>query len=144
MNVALEDLLIAARTVYGEARGEPWSGKLAVAHVLVNRWKNHHGQWKKDDTLASTCLRHLQFSAWNARDPNFGKVQTVAFDDKTFRECLACVLWAIDGENDPTSGALHYHTVKAPSSTIEWPPSWAASATASVTIGNHVFHAGIP
>ncbi len=32
-----DDLITAARTVYGEARGESWEGKLAVACVIVNR-----------------------------------------------------------------------------------------------------------
>lgn len=140
----IEDLLIAARTVYGEARGEPFEGKHAVAAVLINRWRATDGQWKKDDTLASTCLRHLQFSAWNANDPNFKTLQDVQVGtSSTLRECLRAVLLALDA-NDPTLGARHYHTVAHPPNVRHWPPEWADSATGSVTIGNHIFYQGIP
>ena len=34
------DLYLMARAVYGEARGEPYQGKVAVAAVILNRVKN--------------------------------------------------------------------------------------------------------
>jgi hypothetical protein len=39
MTILLEDVLIGARTVFGEARGEPFEGQKAVAHVILNRAK---------------------------------------------------------------------------------------------------------
>lgn len=38
-NLDMYDLEVAARTVWGEARGEPPEGRLAVARVIVNRWR---------------------------------------------------------------------------------------------------------
>ena len=105
----LEDILICARTVWGEARGEDQEGRLAVAHVMVNRWRTRVGQFAKDDTLATACLRHVQFSVWNEGDPNFQKMQSVDVNDREFRQCLVAVLQALD-EPDPTNRSLHYHT----------------------------------
>ena len=34
----LEDVLLCARTVWGEARSEDQVGRRAVAHVMINRW----------------------------------------------------------------------------------------------------------
>lgn len=130
--VNIEDLLIAARTVYGEARGEADEGKRAVAHVLVNRWRKKDGQFAKDDTLASTCLRHLQFSAWNAFDPNFGPIQDVGLSSQALRLCLRAVLDAID-KPDMTDGALHYHTKQIS-------PSWAQGHQPCFEAGNHLFY----
>jgi len=73
MTFTLEDLIIAAKTLWGEARGDSVEGRLAVAHVFMNRWRSTGGQWAKDDTLAKTCLRPWQFSAWNSNDPNLPK-----------------------------------------------------------------------
>lgn len=128
-----EDLMIAARTVWGEARGEPYDGKLAVACVMVNRWRRVDGQFARDDTLASACLRHLQFSAWNAGDPNFAALQRVQVDDQVFRECLRAVLVAVDAVADPTVGAVHYHAKGVL-------PDWARGHRPSATIGGHLFY----
>jgi N-acetylmuramoyl-L-alanine amidase len=130
--VNVEDLLIAARTVFGEARGESQDGKQAVANVLVNRWRKQTGQFAKDDTLATTCLRHLQFSAWNQGDPNFDTIQEIGLGSKLFRACFKAVLDAIDG-NDLTKGALHYHTKQIS-------PAWAAGHEPCLDLGNHLFY----
>lgn len=135
MLLTAADLEIASRTVWAEARGEPYHGKLAVAHVLINRWNSKAGQFRKDDTLASTCLRHLQFSAWTLNDPNFGLLHTVGLADATYRNCMRAVLEALDGE-DLTRGSTHYHTTA-----IE--PFWVKGHDPVVVIGRHAFYVGI-
>ena len=120
--IILEDVLICARTVYGEARGQPDESLRAVMHVIMNRCDKKIGDY--DHSLAATALRWLQFSAWNEQDPNRLKMQEASVDDTTFRRCLRAVLEALD-EPDFTNGARHYHTRAAPSSQRVWPPSWA-------------------
>lgn len=129
----LEDLTIAARTVWGEARGEDYQGQLAVAHVFINRWHTSKGQFRKDDTLATSCLRHAQFTAWTAGDPNFVKMMKVDFNDYHLRRCLIIVLEAIDAEFDPTKGALHYHT-------RDILPPWARGHVPCYETGRHLFY----
>ncbi len=137
----LSDLDIATCTVVGEAAAEPWEGKLGVAYVLVNRWRTEKGQFARDDTLATTCLRHLQFSVWTAKDPGFSRLYEYGPKGKIYRESMRALLVAIDGiEPDPTRGALHYHTVASPVWAKSWPPSWASGHEPSATIARHVFY----
>ena len=137
----LSDLDIATCTIVGEAAGEPWKGKLAVAYVLVNRWRAKHGQFARDDTLATTCLRHLQFSVWTAKDPGFARLYEYGPRGRVYRECLRALLVAIDEtEPDPTKGALHYHTVARPVWAESWPPQWASGHEPSATVAAHVFY----
>lgn len=104
------DLDIAERTIYAEARGDGPEGRRAVAHVLVNRWESKTGQWKRDDTLATVCLRHLQFSVWTPGDPNFEKLFRVTVMDEIFRDCGIAIREVLNNATDLTLGSRHYHT----------------------------------
>src|SRR3546814_9887201 len=57
------DLL--ARTIWGEARGEPVRGMEAVAAVVMNRVARP-GWWGR--TVASVCTKAYQFACWNEDD----------------------------------------------------------------------------
>ena len=128
--ILLEDLLIVARTVYGEARGESTVGKKAVVHVFMNRVQAKI--MDADSTLAQACLRFKQFSCWNENDPNRLLLQKVSLDDKDLRICLKCALEALD-EDDFTNGATHYHSKGVT-------PKWALGHTPCFTEGNHLFY----
>jgi len=98
---------IFARTLWGEARGEPLAGKVAVAMVIINRAKNP-GWW--GDGIESVCSFPYQFSCWNDDDPNRTKMEAVTKDDAMFRECLIIARLAEEGLLvDKTDGATHYH-----------------------------------
>ncbi len=129
------DIDILARTVWAEARGEGLDGMKAVAHVMLNRWRTIDGQFRKDDTIATACLRHAQFTCWSAGDPNFEKMQTVTFDDLLFRLATRAALEAFD-EPDPTLGGRHYHTKNVR-------PRWSRGYKPVVVIGKHKFFTGI-
>ena len=129
MTILLEDVLIGARTIYGEARGEPYEGMKAVAHVLINRWRFKQGD--RDHSIAAAALRWLQFSAWNENDPNRERLQAANLGDPKFRLALRAMLEAVD-EKDLTLGARHYHAT-----TIS--PKWSAGHIPCVVIGNHAF-----
>lgn len=121
------DLEIAARTIFGEARGQPYAGQKAVAHVIINRWKRNG----VDGTIASTCLRWKQFSCWNPGDPTRAKMTDATWDDARLREALRAFLEAMD-EEDFTGGARWYHTVVVS-------PSWSRGKQPVLTIGDHAF-----
>lgn len=122
---------IAARTVWGESRGESDLGKLAVACVIRNRIKS--GRWGK--TPAAVCLAPYQFSCWMPRDPNFRKMLDLDENDLDLAKCSFA--WASsDAGVDPTMGALHY-LVKGT------PASWEIGHEPAVTIGHHAFYVGI-
>jgi len=68
------DVEMAALTVLGEAENEPVKGRLAVACVIVNRWRDNKFNWK---TLTKTVTAHgyskrhkahvWQFEPWSRR-----------------------------------------------------------------------------
>lgn len=124
------DIDILARTIYGEARGETYKGKKAVAHVIMNRTSLE--RFKYDMSIAATCLRAWQFSAWLPNDPNVEKMHLITLDTPLFRECYRAALEAMD-EADFTNGATHYHT-KA----ID--PNWAQGKVPCWSEGSHLFY----
>src|SRR3546814_14859458 len=73
------DLL--ARTIWGEARGEPVRGMEAVAAVVMNRVARP-GWWGR--TVASVCTKAYQFACWNEDDPNRAKLLAVTDADPIF------------------------------------------------------------
>jgi N-acetylmuramoyl-L-alanine amidase len=121
----LEDILVAARTIFGEARGEPFEGQKAVAHVILNRAA------KEGRSIAQVCLRPLQFSCWNSGDPTRERMVTVTTSDHKFRTAIRAFLDA-DAEVDFTNGATHYHT-----KTVS--PSWSKDKQPVLVIGAHRF-----
>lgn len=123
------DEQIAARTLWQEARGEPYEGQRAVAHVLLNRLKD--GRWGKN--LASVCLYPLQFSGWNAHDPNRRAVAALEDNDSELLSLLS-ILDHAQGEIDPTEGAMFYY---APA--IVGEPSWAKDMIFCGKFGSQMF-----
>jgi len=132
--LTMSDIDIMARTIYGEGRGESHEARVAIGHVLINRWRSDEGQWARDDTLATACLRPWQFSAWNTGDPNMDKMLVVDVNNETFRSCFAAALDAL-GSVDTTKGARHYHTV-----VMGWPSAWGVEQEPCHQIGNHLFY----
>ena len=140
-----QDVIILARTLYGEARGEfDAEGKgdkavEAVANVILNRVEK---KFRGRSTVRDVCLHAKQFSCWNGNDVNRRKIMNlVKGADSEFDRCLAVATRAIRGEfPDHTKGALHYFARRIPK-----PPWVLASPDAKVTltIGGHVFYKGI-
>ena len=130
------DLEVAARTVWGEGRGETYQGKRAIAHVMINRWNVERGQFKKDHMLGQTCQRWLQFSAWNSNDPNRAKLLEVDLNDRVYRQSMKAVLESLNAKTDPTLGATHYHVDGLK-------PYWAKGRVPVTKIGHHIFYTGI-
>ena len=127
----LNELDTGARTVYGEARGEDYNGKLAVSNVLHNRVKE--GGWY-GDSLRFVCLKPYQFSCWLKNDPHRAKLEAVDYDDMHLRECLRAVLEAQDSQDDITYGANHYLV-----STLDPKPDWYDESKITVSVGHHTF-----
>lgn len=129
------DLEKMARTIYGEARGEPLPGKIAVAYVILNRAKFRNTRpWK-------VCSDPAQFSCWQQTDLNYREMNKVALDDPVFAECVYATTLALSGQQRPdwlTPTVRHYHTVS-----LSPVPYWAREHTPIHTLGNHVFYDAI-
>ncbi len=135
-----------ARTMWGEARGEPDAelAMAAVAHVVLNRVARQT-YWGR--SVETVCRKPFQFSCWNVNDPNLARLVAVGPDDA--RYALACRLAAgllaqekedprKRAADDPTKGATHYHTRR-----LMPPPRWARGHEPCERIGSHLFYRGV-
>lgn len=139
---SLDDMLIFARTIWGEARSEPLTAQVAVGWVIRNRvqaasdYQRQHGRRHPlfgDGSLSAACLAPWQFSCWNRNDPNRPKLLATGFHDPSFTRsfAVACLVWS--GERaDPTDGSTHYHTVSVA-------PAWSRGLVPVARIGSHLF-----
>ena len=127
-----DDDILLAMCLWGEARGEPTEGKIAVAHVVNNRRKR--AGWFGAN-LRSVLLKPFQFSCFNRADPNRNKLlQPLVYDKpKVWEECYACALAVMNQlAPDPTKGATHYFAGRM--------PVWALEMAPLCEIGHHKFY----
>ena len=82
MGISDNDLMIMAKTIWGEARGEGRNGQVAVAWVIRNRAQC--GGWF-GRTIAEVCLKDQQFSCWNHNDCNRTQIDGLSPNDPTLR-----------------------------------------------------------
>lgn len=134
-------------TVYGEARGEPVEGRIAVAWVIKNRASSRR------QTIQTVCLARYQFSCWWGNDAN-----ALAVRDRAFRvltgEVIPDAAWLqtlqvahqvlVGAVGDPTQGATFYCTIdfiEDPSNAATWFGKAVKDKTLLelVRVKNHVF-----
>jgi N-acetylmuramoyl-L-alanine amidase len=148
-----DDIDIMARTLYGEARGPPMEGKVAVLNVILNRARiaaklkaergaQNFSHMFGNGTISSACLRKWQFSCWNENDPNSKIIKTVKATNPHFAECIVLAKAAIAGLFvDLTKGSTHYHA-----NTMGFPRAWMENPNTdvppkpTVVIGGHSFY----
>ena len=132
-----DEHLAAARTAFGEARGEGLDGQVAVVWVLVNR-RDTRGRW--GDTIRDVAFQPYQFSCYGSGGHYAAVEQFPAASSKGGRravvECMRAADLVLGGlVEDPTLGATHYTTAGV----YDGPrrPKWAGEEL--VRIGGHVF-----
>jgi spore germination cell wall hydrolase CwlJ-like protein len=131
MKVDPEAIDVMARTIFGESRGEPFVGQVAVGHVIYNRALAP--SWWGDD-IKSVCLKPKQFSCWNEDDPNRDMCMTATLRDPRFQKAYAAACMVVSREwVDVTHGATHYHADYVH-------PSWAEDLSMTTKIGSHLFY----
>jgi spore germination cell wall hydrolase CwlJ-like protein len=132
----VEHLDLMAKTIFGEARGEPLDGQAGVGWVIRNR-AEHFGWWGVD--IKSVCLKRLQFSCWNENDPNSAVIKAANLDQPMLLQCMGVAALVLSGAAlDPTGGATSYFR---PGPNGE-KPDWADSLKFLTAIGNHMFYGG--
>lgn len=114
-----QDVEILARAIFGEARGEPFIGQVAVGAVIINRVL--HPDFP--DTFRDVIYQPGQFSAVDDGQINLTPNNT-AFEAANT---------ALKGE-DPTMGSLYYYNPKT--AAHQW---WFETRRSTVTIGDHAF-----
>lgn len=112
------DLDLLAKIVYAEARGEPYSGQVAIAAVVLNRVESP----SFPNTIAGVIYQPYAFTAVSDGQINLTPNSTAY---KAAQDALNG--W------DPTYGCLYYYNPATATS------SWIWSRQTVVTIGNHTF-----
>ena len=112
------DLNLLARLIYGEARGEPYAGQVAVGAVVLNRVKNS----SFPNTISGVIYQSGAFDVVKDGQINLSP-------DSTAKKAAQDALngW------DPTYGAIYYFN---PSTATN---KWIWSRPMTVTIGKHRF-----
>lgn len=127
------EVILMALTIWGEARGEPYEGKLGVAWVLRNRAK----RWKFK--MSRVVLKAWQFSFWNTDDPSRDDISDIDPDSPIWLECLKAASAAyFELGEDPTKGAIYYLNPLSLKSLPSW---WDTDGDhmSEVAIGRHRF-----
>ena len=114
------DLQLMARAIKGEARGEPYEGKVAVGEVILNRVKSSQFPY----TIAGVIYEKGSFTAVSD-----GQINVPIKEDSTV---LKAARDAMNGW-DPTGGAIYYFN---PSTATN---KWIWSRPLIKTIGKHRF-----
>lgn len=112
------NLNLLARLVYGEARGEPYTGQVAVAAVVLNRVKSS----SFPNTVSGVIYQAGAFSVVSDGQINLTPDQTAY---NAARDALNG--W------DPSYGSIYYFNPNTATS------SWIWSRPHVITIGNHRF-----
>ncbi len=117
-SVSNSDLYLLSCCVYGEARGESYTGKVAVAAVVLNRVKSS----KFPNSISGVIYQQGAFTCVSDGQINMG----------TNDECTRAAQDALNGW-DPSGGALYYFNPATATS------KWIWSRPQLTTIGKHIF-----
>ena len=120
-NVNNSDVTLLARCIYGEARGEPYTGQVAVAAVVLNRVRSS----SFPNTISGVIYQPLAFTCVADGQINLSP------NDSSLRAARD----AINGW-DPTNGCLYYYNPATATS------KWIWSLKVELTIGRHSFALG--
>ncbi len=117
-NYNSNDRYLLAKVIYAEARGESYTGQVAIGAVVLNRVRDS----RFPNTVSGVIYQPWAFTAVNDGQINLEPNQTAyqAADD------------ALNGW-DPTYGSVYYYNPKTATS------KWIYSTKYVTTIGNHVF-----
>lgn len=136
------EVLVLARTIYGEARSETRKGMEAVADVVMNRVRRKFF----GKSVEGVCRFPEQFSCWNRTDPNFRIIRDKkpSLGDRVFDMCFEIAGHAVQ-QTAPlhvTPATLHYHAASIAK------PSWVRNSPSpplKVTLreGGHIFYSGV-
>lgn len=112
------DVYLLARCVYGEARGEVYLGKVAVAAVILNRVDDANFP----NSVAGVIYQPGAFDAVADGQINLSPDE----------ECIRAARDAFGGW-DPTNGCLYYYNPQTATN------KWMLSKEVTLTVGNHSF-----
>ncbi|WP_031513768.1 cell wall hydrolase [Desulfofalx alkaliphila] len=121
-NVTRDDIMLMARLIHAEARGESFMGKVAVGAVILNRI---------DSPLFPNTIRDVIMEK-TSHVYQFSPVGDGSINLEPCEKSIEAALEALSGV-DPTGGALFFYN---PEATTD---QWIRSLPVVTRIGNHLF-----
>ncbi len=112
------NVYLLARAINGEARGEPYTGQVAVGAVIMNRVQ--HASFP--NTIAGVIYQPGAFTAVSD-----GQIHAEMTDS-----CIRAARDALNGW-DPVGGAIYYYNPRTATN------QWIRTRPVVMTIGKHVF-----
>lgn len=110
-----------AGAIYFESKGEPLSGQLAVAEVIINR--SQSGRFPSD--ICDVVTQRGQFGFVRG-----GRIPSINEDSRSYRTAVAVAKVALaDAWDGEAERALYFNRGRAP----------ASGLTKVASIGNHIF-----
>ena len=122
---------IFAKTIYGEARGEPIEGQHAVGFVVLNRVAAN--TWYGSSVI-DVCLKPWQFSTWNQNTSSRRMLDAMNASDQRLAPQVQVAREVLSGAApNLIDGATHYHADYVH-------PAWVTGATRVAAVGRHIFY----
>lgn len=123
-------LLCLATTIFLEARGESYDGKLAVGQVIMNRTENE----KFPDTVCEVVYENNQFapSQPGISDNPLDYIENEK-DLNSFLDSVQAAVEVLSGTVDLVPTSTHFHAISAS-------PWWSQKLERDGRIGNHIFY----
>lgn len=118
-DISRDDIILLARIIHGEARGENFTGKVAVGAVILNRVDSS----KFPNTIREVILQKGQFSCLNDGQANY-------YPTKSSIEAAKAALLGYD----PTYGSLFFYNPDVATNL-----TWIANRPVVKRIGEHIF-----
>lgn len=119
MDITREQIILLARLIHGEARGEGFAGKVAVGAVILNRVEDKNFP----DTIREVILQQGQFSSLIDGQANLFP------DQKSINAARAALVGY-----DPTHESLFFYNPEVATNI-----SWISKRRVTLKIGGHVF-----
>ncbi|MEW6424329.1 MAG: cell wall hydrolase [Bacillota bacterium] len=121
-NISRDDLLLLARIIYAEARGESFTGQVAVGAVILNRVASPHFPKTIREVIMQSGPYVCQFTP----------VADGSINLEPDEVAINAALQALMGK-DPTNGALFFYNPRTATD------KWIRQLPVIAQIGNHVF-----
>lgn len=121
-DISREELMLLARLIHAEARGESFEGQVAVGAVILNRLASPHFPKTIPEIIYQKSNRVYQFSPVGDGSINLEP------DEKAIQAAIQ----ALSGR-DPTGGALFFYNPDISKD------QWIRTLPVVTRIGNHVF-----
>jgi len=124
------DRYALARTLWGEGRGEPLIGQLAICDVVFNRVLSSDSRFDRDTSVYVTCHRRDQFSCFTQEHPE--SLSRNSPEYATLLNTVDLAYYRYLHHRDYSRDATFYCTRHVH-------PQWLREVRHTVTIGKHRF-----